>query len=614
MMPIRDEDDVAGATLQPSVSLFGGPYGLGEQPRAVSPPKTPLATIREQVPTDSPSYTRHRDSSDVGSPERGVKLARLDRKLSPVPTQSVVNKLNIERRRVPHESPSPTPKPALRSFSGPYDNILKTPETSEVVRRASIVSLESLKSADSLRLRRSPGSGDLRAQSKREPSARKNKSPTAQPEEEDVNIEALPSSSTYDPVTDKGKLPLRGMAADVYEGWGDVPGSPLSPSRPPSVRRRRSLQHLQDLETRLDQLVSENRLLSSAKATTEKALETQTITQRQQAKALETRDREIQDKDSEINQLKKSTQWLKRELARLTELNESLAATNAKLLSSQEHETNQHNEVAQQWQRSREELEDLRAKYTQLSAGMESIVSSEVDTALALKNAEIRRLQGDLLEAQDKIKELQEKIVSSSHDNIITFRDEDYFESACQKLCHHVQQWVLRFSKFSDMRLCRLTTDRVKRRDVFMSVVMTMMWDYIFTRYLFGMDREQRQKLKTLEKQLCEVGPPAAVQRWRATTLSLLSKRRSFQEQRALDTEAVVQEIYRTLSKLLPPPQELEKSILDSLRKVMRAAVNLSIEMRTQKAEYIMLPPLRPDGAERPPPMKNLRSNRLWFA
>ncbi|EFW15680.1 conserved hypothetical protein [Coccidioides posadasii str. Silveira] len=593
--PIRDEDDVAGPTLQPSVSLFGGPYGLGERPRAVSPPKTPLATIREQVPTDSPSYTRHRDSSDVGSPERGVKLARLDRKLSPVPTQSVVNKLNIERRRVPHESPSPTPKPALRSLSGPYDNILKTPETSEVVRRASIVSLESLKSADSLRLRRSPGSGDLRAQSKREPSARKNKSPTAQPEEDDVNIEALPSSSTYDPVTDKGKLPLRGMAADVYEGWGDVPGSPLSPSRPPSVRRRRSLQHLQDLETRLDQLVSENRLLSSAKATTEKALETLTITQRQQAKALETRDREIQDKDSEINQLKKSTQWLKRELARLTELNESLAATNAKLLSSQENETNQHNEVAQQWQRSREELEDLRAKYTQLSAGMESIVSSEVDTALALKNAEIRRLQGDLLEAQDKIKELQEKIVSSSHDNIIIFRDEDYFESACQKLCHHVQQWVLRFSKFSDMRLCRLTTDRVKRRDVFMSVVMTMMWDYIFTRYLFGMDREQRQKLKTLEKQLCEVGPPAAVQRWRATTLSLLSKRRSFQEQRALDTEAVVQEIYRTLSKLLPPPQELEKSILDSLRKVMRAAVNLSIEMRTQKAEYIMLPPLRPE-------------------
>lgn len=405
------------------------------------------------------------------------------------------------------------------------------------------------------------------------------------------------------------------------EGWGDVPGSPLSPSRPPSVRRRRSLQHLQELETRLDQMVSENRLLSTAKTTAEKALETQTITHRQHAKALEARERQIQDKDSVIQQLKKTTQWLQKELARLTELNDSLAATNLGLQSSREHENSQHNEVAQRWQQSRQELEELRAKYTQLSTGMEGIVRNQVDTALAEKNAEIHQLRTELLEAQNKIKELQERIVASSRDNVITFHDEDYFESACQKLCHHVQQWVLRFSKFSDMRLCRLTSslhdekvadrfenaildgsdvdsylaDRVKRRDVFMSVVMTMMWDYIFTRYLFGMDREQRQKLKTLEKQLSEVGPPAAVQRWRATTLSLLAKRHTFQEQRVLDTEAVVQEIYRTLSRLLPPPQELEKSILDSLRKVMRAAVELSIEMRTQKAEYIMLPPLRPE-------------------
>ncbi|KAL9107893.1 MAG: hypothetical protein Q9187_008367, partial [Circinaria calcarea] len=33
----------------------------------------------------------------------------------------------------------------------------------------------------------------------------------------------------------------------------------------------------------------------------------------------------------------------------------------------------------------------------------------------------------------------------------------------------------------------------------------------------------------------------------------------------------------------------------ESLRNVMRAAVDLSIEMRTQKAEYIMLPPLQPE-------------------
>jgi len=57
----------------------------------------------------------------------------------------------------------------------------------------------------------------------------------------------------------------------------------------------------------------------------------------------------------------------------------------------------------------------------------------------------------------------------------------------------------------------------------------------------------------------------------------------------------VVQEIYHTLSKLLPPPRELEASIQESLRNVMRAAVELSIEMRMQRAEYIMLPPLQPE-------------------
>jgi len=33
-----------------------------------------------------------------------------------------------------------------------------------------------------------------------------------------------------------------------------------------------------------------------------------------------------------------------------------------------------------------------------------------------------------------------------------------------------------------------------------------MIWEFVFTRYVFGMDREQRQKLKSLEKALGEVG------------------------------------------------------------------------------------------------------------
>jgi hypothetical protein len=109
------------------------------------------------------------------------------------------------------------------------------------------------------------------------------------------------------------------------------------------------------------------------------------------------------------------------------------------------------------------------------------------------------------------------------------------------------------------------------------------------------MDREQRQKLKQLEKNLGEVGPASAVHQWRALTLTLLSKRESFKAQRESDTEAVAIEIFSTLSRFLPPPQNLEEQIVGSLRNVMRTAVELSIEMRTQRAEYIMLPPLQPE-------------------
>lgn len=66
-------------------------------------------------------------------------------------------------------------------------------------------------------------------------------------------------------------------------------------------------------------------------------------------------------------------------------------------------------------------------------------------------------------------------------------------------------------------------------------------------------------------------------------------------QQRAQDTEAVVHEIYSTLSTLLAPPTHLQRQIQESLRNVMRLAVELSIEMRTQRAEYIMLPPLQPE-------------------
>lgn len=316
---------------------------------------------------------------------------------------------------------------------------------------------------------------------------------------------------------------------------------------------------------------------------------------------------QLADQEAELDNLRRNLEWLQEEVQRLKEVNDGLQSANVTL-------GNQHNDrYSALEQQDAERLRDLEQTHE-----AHGYISGESD-----KDREIANLRRELEAAQATIRSMQEQILTAKSDDSdwLSVRDEDYFDNACQQLCQHVQQWVLRFSKFSDMRACRLTTeinndkiidrldnavldgsdvdiylsDRVKRRDIFMSMTMTMIWEFIFTRYLFGMDREQRQKLKSLEKTLSEVGPPSAVHHWRATTLTLLSKRPAFIEQRTQDTEAVVQMIFTTLSEILPPPTHLEAQITDQLRRVMNAAADLSIEMRTQRAEYMMLPPLQPE-------------------
>jgi hypothetical protein len=61
------------------------------------------------------------------------------------------------------------------------------------------------------------------------------------------------------------------------------------------------------------------------------------------------------------------------------------------------------------------------------------------------------------------------------------------------------------------------------------------------------------------------------------------------------DTEAVVGEIFGVLVRILPPPHSLEAQIRASLQDIVKTAVDISIEMRTQTHEYIVRPPLQPD-------------------
>ena len=659
-------EKLTGGREEPPPSLFGGPVIHDEDTmsRSMSPPSSDargrrrLNTISEET---SPLHKKDkRATSDIGSPETGVKERRMR---SPVADDDEESYLSTEdpisRTRLPkHEHKDFVD--IERSLSRDTDQSSRQSNVSNVPhkhhdgegRKSSIASMQSdnsihaiIRTPDQARSAsgqsfRSSGtpplrrvdrsvSGDLRGASKKSEAKSRAKSSQEDPEL-DTNI---PSSSTYDPVTDKGKS--RTDMADVYvslcihcfnnarmqeanllkqEGWGDVRGgSPMSPTRPPSMRKRQSMQLL-EYETRLDQLVSENRLLQNQKTTAERSLEDQARDHSQQRHAYEEAMQEhkmfLAQKGSELSELKGTLREWQSKVTHLTEVNEGLTSLRG---LDDDHE--------ERYRTLKAEHTNLREQHTQLSTGMEDIVRHEVSVALEEKNVELRQLRDELEHAKQQVRDLQQQLLASRSSEDFVERDEDYFDSQCQSLCQHVQQWVLRFSKFSDMKACyhpseirdenrvdrvenaildgtdvdEYLQDRVKRRDVFMSVVMTMIWEFVFTRYLFGMDREQRQKLKNLEKTLQEVGPISAVHKWRATTLTLLMKREAFESQRATDTEAVVHEIYDTLATFLPPPSHLVNQIQESLRKVISAAVDLSIEMRTQRSEYSMLPPLQPE-------------------
>jgi hypothetical protein len=560
---------------------------------------------RSQRPKDERSPRGHAPNPALGAGAGAVAVAELSHLAARSPPQNKYehgNNAKVDRSITPNMSR------------------LQTPDHSKY-RPGSV---GSNRSSGTPPLRRSDRklSGDLRSLSQR------SQANLAKEAKDAKEAERSPATSivNINPIANEGRPRVKDMA-DVYvshqqassklrsilmgtqDGYGEGRiGSPMSPTRPHSMRRRQSLQVL-DLEARVEQLAAENRMLAEAKELAERSL------QSSQRATLA-----LADRDTEVDNLKQTLDWLQREVERLKEVNDGLASANITL-------GRQHNErygtLESQHADATRELEDLRQKHRGLSGGIGDMVMERVATATEEKDREIAQLRQDLEAAHDRIREMQREILTAKGNDseFLVFRDEDYFDNACQQLCQHVQQWVLRFSKFSDMRACRRTneinndkiidrldnavldgsdvdeylSDRVKRRDIFMSMTMTMIWEFVFTRYLFGMDREQRQKLKSLEKILLEVGPPAAVHQWRATTLTLLSKREAFQQQREQDTVAVAQVIFQTLSEILPPPTHLEEQIQEQLMRVMKAAVDLSIEMRTQRAEYMMLPPLQPE-------------------
>lgn len=390
----------------------------------------------------------------------------------------------------------------------------------------------------------------------------------------------------------------------------------MSPTRPPSMRKRQSM-HFAEMEQRLAMLASENSLLQNAKSKAEKRLDEQARDHSQQREsyedAIQNHKAYIADRDNTLNELNHILDGLRQQVAHLTSVNEEL-------VHAREEDDRPPRPA---WEQTTRELADLRVQHSQLTTEHEGILTREIDAIREEKDTELHQLREELEEAKSQIRRLQQQILSSRSTDDIVEHDEDYFDAQCQELCRHLTSWVTRFSKLSDNKRsflageirneahqalfedCMLDgsevddylQDRHRRRDVFMAVTMALIFKHVFARYLFGMDREHRQKLKSLDKTLQEVGPPAAVHKWRATTLNLLSKRPTFQREREQEADAVVEDIWSTLSSALPPPSTSTQTAQcrESLRRIINLAVDLSIDMRLQRAEYSMLPPPEPE-------------------
>lgn len=427
---------------------------------------------------------------------------------------------------------------------------------------------------------------------------------------------------------------------EVFETWGDRDGGASSPiNKPASLRKRQSLQLL-DLENQVSKLTMDNTELEHHNA---QLAEESKRFQRQVVELDESLDKQkelLAKRDRELLDLQESVSFYRKEVARLSEANDSLGATNVSIQDAFKKDianiNKKYNHKRDQLNQLSKENSELQKQYSELQGGMEKIIRQEIKVAIQDKDAEIDKLKDELSKARTMVKKLQKEALAAATDaaqqiahaqetgtkevnKYLNLKPEEYFPTAWKDFTDQLYAWCTKFSKQSE-RSClslhriaddwvrdrvevvmlddngvrRLLKDKNRRQDVLAAMIMRIIREGVFTRYLFGLTAEERQKLNGLERHLSESGPPAAVNLWRATTLTLLSQRPTFQDKRTQEASVVVKDVVRALSGILPQPTQLSPNLVDELRAIVATAVQLSIEMRTQRAQYMVPAPPNP--------------------
>jgi hypothetical protein len=399
--------------------------------------------------------------------------------------------------------------------------------------------------------------------------------------------------------------------SDVLEGLGVLPPEPTSPTRPPSIVRRQSLKVI-DLEQKVGALVKQKddlaNALSEANAThkkTEAALNVK----------LEDAQKVLEEQKSEIVELNKKLAWYKEEVARLVDNNKGLVKNNKGLSAaykmSQANFTMRLENKTTALEELSKEHEVLKERYAKLEISTQSdSLSKEIEQ----KNAELALLRAELQKAREEVRGLERKVLARQSNRYLDIKEPAHFAASSEALFQMVQKWCGDFSRLSTGRRCipvsRITDDTIRERfesvmlddrgvrsmlkdesrraTALSAILMRLIWEFVFTRYLFGLEHEERQKLLVLERTLAEAGAPPAVHQWRATTLTLLAQRSSFRPHLTSATETTLNDIMAHLNQILPPPPQHAATVIATLRTLITHAVQLALEMRTQRAEYVM--------------------------
>lgn len=291
-----------------------------------------------------------------------------------------------------------------------------------------------------------------------------------------------------------------------------------------------------DLEYRLEGLAAENTNLTQEKANVEKTLIESLQRHKSDSTAftqeLETQRVLLTEKDSEITELKKKLGYYREEAARLGQANDSLTATNTSLSVSYKFS---YAALAGKYERKREQLaslskenSDLQASLSEVQTTMENVIRSQLQE----KDSELDRLREELEKAREEVRKLQQQVSTRQDNKYIDTKDLHHFSSSCQQLFGSLKIWCNQFSSFSTGKKClhvhriadeaardrvedvmlddrgvrKMLKDEKRRSEVFMAITMRMIWEHVFTRYLFGLEVEERQKLLSLERTLAENG------------------------------------------------------------------------------------------------------------